>query len=404
MKKIVWSVSVGTTVLLGAGYCRGGATVQIADDAKIDFGYTIQAQVVGAEKYDSADNAFESDLDAKVRRARLRASADVTSWMSAMLQTDAAPGEKGRAGMDWRLIDAWVALKPHELFNIYVGENLAPANRQNLTSAGSLMALDWPGVTYKTLTWGARSMYAFSTETFSDSDSGLRGESDVRDTGVTLFGSRSLGTNVHFKYYLGGYDGIQATGGDEPRFTARVQLNFLAPEKDYYCQSAYLGKKKTVGVGASFDKQDNVTNIGTVAEVNYTFYTVDAFADLPVGKGQLTVEAAYENLDFEAESDSGTVTALPSGLAQSAGDGFYVQAGYLIGGKWQPWAEYEHWDSKSADRKGDFDTYRVGLTYYFKGHNANVKVGYEQLRSDTGIRGTTDDTLNTVVTAFSSTY
>ena len=69
--------------------------------------------------------------------------------------------------------------------------------------------------------------------------------------GVTLFGSGSLSDTSHLKYYLGFYDGIQASGSDKSdrnlRMTARAQLNLFDAEAGYYNLSTYLGKKKTLG-------------------------------------------------------------------------------------------------------------------------------------------------------------
>jgi len=50
---------------------------------------------------------------------------------------------------------------------------MAPAQRSNLTSSGGFLALDRPGITYRTLSWGARGKYAFTNTTFGDSNSKL---------------------------------------------------------------------------------------------------------------------------------------------------------------------------------------------------------------------------------------
>ena len=66
---------------------------------------------------------------------------------------------------------------------------------------------------------------------------------------------------------------------------------------------------------------------------------------------------------------------------ETQGNGFYGQLGYYIN-KWQPWVMYETWDSDGASDAGDWDAFRVGLNYYLKGHNANIKMGYETVNND----------------------
>ncbi len=88
---------------------------------------------------------------------------------------------------------------------------------------------------------------------------------------------------------------------------------------------------------------------------------------------------------------------------QSQGDGWYAQVGYYIN-KWQPWFGYEKWDADASNDKGDFDAYRVGLTYYFAGHNANIKIGYEHFEADEEFTGMTEDTIDTILVGAYMTY
>jgi hypothetical protein len=347
------------------------------------------------------DGALDSTEDFKLRRARIRLKLTVHEWVEGFLQTEAA--DTAGTGTDMRLIDAFVTLKPIGWTQLVMGEHMSPASRQNVTSSGVLMAMDRPGINYKTLTWGTRAVTALGTRTFSDSDAGLRGDVDVRDTGATLFGSGSLADDVHLKYYLGAYDGIQAAGSDDLRFTARGQVNLFDAEGGYFNSSTYLGKKKTVALGASYDTQPNV---GTgAAPFDYGFYTADLFTEWPVGPGSATFECAYENLDLDdtvaAPLEDGSLpTANP---IQSQGDGFYAQAGYYVN-QWQPWVLFETWDSDAGDGKGGYDLVRVGVTYYIAGQSANIKAGYERVMADTPIKQTSDDTIDTFSVGVYLTY
>ena len=267
------------------------------------------------------------------------------------------------------------------------------------------MAIDRPGINYKTLTWGTRSATRFATKSFSDCDAGLRGGVDVRDTGATLFGRRSLTDTLHVKGYAGTYNGVQSDTTDDLRLTARGQVNLFDAEPKFFQSSTYLGKKKTVGIGAAYDTQANVEGDAVQGTYDYGFYTADLFVDWPVGPGTVTFETAYENLDL----GDGKPTTLEDGTLssrdpmQSQGDGYYVQAGYHWN-KWQPWVEYESWSSDADTGKGSYDLYRIGVSYFILGHNANIKLGYEQVKADAPLDGTEEDTINTVVLGTYLTY
>jgi hypothetical protein len=215
--------------------------------------------------------------------------------------------------------------------------------------------------------------------------------------GLTFFGSGSLSDTTHLKYYLGFYDGIQNSTGltdKNLRTTARAQLNFFDSEPGYYNSSTYLGKKKTVGFGVSYDVQDQVQGNAIDGYGDYAYYSIDAFAEWPLGEGTLTAEAAFSDLDLDSVTAAAT---------RSEGDGFYVQAGYFMN-NWQPWIEFESWDAKTVGGLGDYDMYRIGITYYLKGQNANIKLGLESFDPDINFSGTTESSLSTIVLGFYVTY
>jgi len=402
MRTVWWSTAVLTMCVASAAF--GGAKVEIDEEASIDIGFRVQALAIATEKDLDGDGAFDSDTDFKVRRGRLRLKGIVNEQVSAFLQTDVGSGADG-SGLDWRLIDAFVTLQPCDQLSIIAGENMAPASRQNLTSSGALMCMDRPGMNYKTLTWGTRSVYAFANNTFADADAGLRGDVDVRDTGVTLFSSKSLTDTLHTKCYAGAYDGVQLRAEDNVRMTARAQVNLFDAEAGYYNQSTYVGGKKTVGLGASYDFQPDVASKADGGPADYSFWTVDAFMDLPLGPGHVTVEGAFQTLDLDdmvLDLDADPETEL-TGTEHAAGDGYYVQAGYLLD-KVQPWIGFEQWDSDAETGRGSYDLYRAGLTYFLKGHNANLKAGYEKLESDTAIGATMEDSIESFVLGCYVTY
>ncbi|MBT3191911.1 MAG: hypothetical protein HN341_05090, partial [Verrucomicrobia bacterium] len=108
-------------------------------------------------------------------------------------------------------------------------------------------------------------------------------------------------------------------------------------------------------------------------------------------------------VDATALDHDGIVETAGVNAKQSQGEGFYVQAGYLVN-SWQPWVEYETWESDADDGTGSYDMYRVGLSYYIKGHNANIKAGFERLESDTTVLSSTSDTIDSFVMGCYVTY
>ena len=392
------AVSTGLLAsLVIAAPAWAGAELKIDDESSINLGFRAQALAKFIESDLDGDGSFEDYTDFQVRRARIRLLGKVNKHISAFLQTEFGDDSAGNGG-DVRMIDAFVRVNYNPWAQIYAGLNMAPASRQSTTSSGGLMAIGRPGNNTKNLTWGTRSLGRFSTATISDTASSLNGlaTNSVRDMGVTLFGSGSLSDTSHLKYYLGFYDGIQVSGNSDRnlRMTARAQLNFFDAEAGYYNTSTYLGKKKTLAFGVSYDVQDEVQVATAGGYGDYAYYSVDAFAEWPMGEGTLTAEAAFSDLDL----DGANANAL-----RSEGDGFYVQAGYFQN-NWQPWIEYENWDSKATSGQGDYDAYRVGISYVFKGHNANVKAGFETVNSDINFSGTSEDSITSFIIGFFITY
>lgn len=379
-----------------------GMKLKISDDTNIDLGFRLQTQFLTTDNEDGTTG--DSYDDFVVRRARLRLGGSVTKWMSFFIQTEKG-STTGGSGYDMRLIDTFVTLNLDPMAKLYLGQNMAPAGRQITTTSGGLMAIDRPSITNYNLTWGLNGRMNFNTANFPDGNLSLSNGTAVRDEGLTLFGSRSFNEDFHFKYYLGVYDGIQEAGEDDKRFTGRVQFNLFDPEPGYYNTSTYLGKKRTVGFGLSYDTQDRIATDNILGEIDYDWFELDAFVDYPVGPGSLTFEAAYSNLDLDGATQLDDTSGTLKDARQTEGNGWYMQAGYFFK-DWnvQPWAGYEVWDSEAADGTGSFDAWRLGVSYFFKGHNANIKAGYERLESDTNISGSSEDAVNTFLVGFYITY
>lgn len=376
-----------------SGPAGAGAVLKIDDEASLNLGFRIQALTILSDLDIDGDGSFDDDTNFRIRRGRFRLAAKVNKNVSAFIQTESADGGS------MNFIDAWINLKYNNWAQLFVGEHMAPSSRQATTSSGALMAIGRPGNNTKNLTWGARALSRFSTATVGETnDPMISGKNAVRDDGMTFFGTGSFDDKTHLKYYAGIYDGVNnaSTDDDSLRFTTRAQLNLFDAEPGYFNSSTYLGKKKTVGFGVSYDTQSDVQDKMGGGTADYSYWSIDAFTDWPVGEGYLTAEAAFSNLDLDDASAS---------AIQSQGDGWYFQAGYYIN-QWQPWIEFESWDGDAAtSNAGDYDSYRFGISYFLKGHNANVKLGFEKFDSDVVFGGTNnEDSIDTIVLGFYTTY
>ena len=372
-------------VLLGSSAAVAGFKLKDDDgNEKIDLGFRLQVQAISTDRDLDGDGNFDGFEDFRIRRARFRLKGTVNEHFGMFFQTDVS-------GNDIQMIDAYIHLKKDAKLQAFAGQHLSPSGRQNITSSGTLLALDRPGVIYKALTWGGRALSTFDTSTYGDSDSGIRGPAQVRDTGITLFGVNSK-DKTHFKYYFGMYDGTSAPGTDSERMTGRLQFNFGDAEPSYYSVATYLGGKNTFSIGVSYDTQSDVAGSRT-PQTDYTFWNVDLFAEKPMGDGTVNFEAAFLNLDLDDAN------------LQAQGDGFYVQAAYLMSSKkWQPWFLYEDWSADATTGKGSYDLWRVGVSYFMKGHNANFKIGYENFSADANIGSSNEDSIGSLVMGLYTTY
>jgi hypothetical protein len=393
--------------------------MKISDDTQIDLGFRVQTQFIATNDNSGGDG--ESEENFNVRRARFRLGGSITEYVKFFMQTDFGNKDSG-VGADVRIIDAMVNIHYKNVANFIMGEWMAPASRQTTTSSGAMMAIDRPNITNYNLTWGLNGKVGFNTgPNFAQGDLKIGNDVAVRDLGITFFNSTSFSDTLHGKFYAGLYDGIDNTK-DNLRFTARAQMNFFDPEPGYFNLSTYLGKKKTVGIGVSYDYQKDFAQDTSKGWVDYNWVEVDGFVDYPLGPGALTAEVAYQNLDLDnakalitgstttATADLGTgavtttTTPTTQNAKQTSGDGLYGQIGYYLEDyKVQPWFGFDYWKTDAGNDIGSFSSYRVGASYFFKGHNANIKAGYEYFKAKESVPGE-EDKIHTFVTGFYVTF
>jgi len=250
-----------------------------------------------------------------------------------------------KTGAGMFIQDAFLTLKPFgDLAKLDVGYMLPPMTHNALQGAGTLYGWD------------------YFANSFRHSDVFGAGAAPVgRDAGLQV---RGLVLGNMLEYRVGLFQGLRkpATATEVAarnflRFTGRVQLNLFDPETGFFYAGTYFGSKKVVSFGASFDVQGSYKNFG-----------VDGFADLPLGPGVLTAQAALSYWDGGSD-----VPALPKFLAE------IVEAGYLLPDlRISPIVRFEHLGATVGNPETHPDETRVsfGGAYWPFAHNLNLKLFY----------------------------
>ncbi len=301
-----------------------------------------------------------------VRRIRLLAGGTLFGKFEYFFDTDSpnlfkANAETGAKSQGLIVQDAYATWKAaDDYFKIDAGYMLVPGAHNALQGAGTLYGLDYFSNSF-------RHASAFNSGT------------DVgRDAGVEL---RGLVLDNHIEYRLGLFQGFRrpsvpvVAGGPQaetvsrnaPRAAGRLQINFLDAETGFFYAGTYLGKKKVLSVGASYDTQND-----------YHHWAVDGFLDMPVGPGTLTAQvnfAKWNGGDF-IPVQALLPAALPSQTAFMAEAGYNIDAAQL-----SPIVRYELRNIKNQTQGNpDEARYSLGLAYWPYGHNINVKAFFTRVQ------------------------
>jgi hypothetical protein len=209
-----------------------------------------------------------------------------------------------------------------------------------------------------------------------------------RDNGVMF---RGFLLNKHIDYRIAITNGVQdgakmkdatatapqvnAATGECPRFSGRLAYNFFDAEEGFFLAGTYLRAKKILSLGFAYDVQPGVYGAHDNLH-QYWGLGGDIFLDLPVGKK----DRVSGQLDFVAYGGDTNPTR---------GKGFLFDLGYAIG-KFEPIVAVD-WYRGGAPLldaagtavtgfKKDFFGLHVGANYWFKGHTANLKLDYGQVK------------------------
>jgi hypothetical protein len=297
-----------------------------------------------------------------LRRMRLMVGLTFGSQIEFFFETDSphlghnvsADTSAGRSSIGMKVQDAFMTWKPMDEFKLDGGLLLVPFSHNSVQGATTLYGLDY----------------------FESSflQSGALGNFAGRDVGVQ---ARGLVIG-HLEYRLAVLTGhrevldpmmlpMTPQTRSELRIAGRVQYNVFDPETAYFYAGTYAGTKNILSFGAAVDHQDA-----------YTAFDVDAFADIPVGGGNVvTGQAAV--LHYDGGSWLKTVPKQTD---------FVIEGGFRLGAlKISPILRFE--EQMRADTVNAMGDTVAGVNYMYVsagvawwpfGHNLNVKAFYTYVK------------------------
>jgi hypothetical protein len=338
----------------------GGVAVHAEDKPALTVGLRLQGWYL-AERQGAPDGGTAQDF--LLRRGYLSLNGKMSSTVSAFVHL--AGDRIGQAGLDVpglglgtgvALRDAWLAWQPHPALALQAGRMYVPFTRAFGTeSTFTLLTLDLPQTQ-----GGGRGALFYPSKV-------------GRDDGLVAWG-RLFGGRL--QYRAGVMDGVEgpANPGDSLRFAGRVSLSLLEHEAGWFNRGTHLGDKRVLAVSLGFDRQ---ADLALAADVRKTYraWTADVFLDHPLGKGAVTVEAAF--VDGHA-----LPTGLPfAGVAAGASARLaYVQAGYLM-----PWRlgrgrlqAYGRAEKVFVPDGEDASLPAAGVSYIVRGHDLKLTADWSR--------------------------
>jgi hypothetical protein len=193
-----------------------------------------------------------------------------------------------------------------------------------------------------------------------------------RDAGVQM---RGLLFGEHLEYRVGMFQGLRvgllpASAGSEAevgavnffRVAARLQINLLDAEPDFFYQGTYLGTKKILSFGGFYDFQDQYLSAGG-----------DVILDLPVGPGILSAQANVVYWD-----GGNFIQTLHKHTAIMAEVGYLIRALML-----SPTLRMEQLIAAEPTASTPSEArYGGGLAFWPWGHTSNFKALYTYVHRD----------------------
>ncbi len=350
-------------------------TVTEGKDASTTVKFLLQVQAQAEQNATYNEKGWAGDFF--VRRARILLFGDVTPFVNYFVETDEPDyGKRGNNNPSFFVQDAYITLHLYKNdLKLDMGMLLLPFSHNGRQAASSLLPVDYD----------ISSVFGRYPVEGSQSVVGR------------VFGAELSGFVIHghlnYIFLVSNGQDAQATKittstavlnpNDTKRFTGRLQYNVFNTDDvlGFFYAGTYLGAKRILSVGASYDEQpnsisDDLENVNFTKVGNYSAYDVDVFLDYPIAypsidSGVVTVQAAYLRYNYD-------------NLNYNDGTAFYVEAGYLfpwvVGwGRLEPVIKIDNFSSSETPSNGTylkFTRYHFGVNYWIKEHEANIKAEY----------------------------
>lgn len=342
----------GGVLLLGLGVntASAGPVIEVGDSGSLKIDY--QVQMIGEMKDTGNGPDGKGDTDRfYFRRNRLSFMGSMNDSVGYTFQLENS-GTDGTVGF----LDGYLDLKASDALQVRAGKFKHIVSREVLEHCFVPLSAD-------------RTIYGL----------GPYAGKSTRDYGAVLWGNIA---NDKLQYRVavlnGNENNYSGKRKDSFRYSGRVHLTLLDPENDYGYKGTYLGKKKVLTVGASYDmEKDAAFNSTTNDAKDYKAYSYDVFFEYPSAAGTITLSSAYSKYDFDKGGLNGYAEA--QGVSGEK-NGTYWKAGYMIG-KVQFFGRYEDWTfaNYGADNQNVKWT-AGGINYYIK--DSDLKLTAEYAKTD----------------------
>lgn len=331
LKKLLSVVAV-FGFLLGFAANANAAKIPISDTSFLDIHGYIQNWL-----FMPMDQGPSLKTDFYLRRVRLLFTGQITPKIKFFIGTlNGDMGKDGNMTSRTMIADAWMEFTLSESLTINAGLLKLPFSRHMQQTGAKLHGLDFHGAFLKRY-----------------------GGIGHRDFGVM---ARGLLFNKKLDYRIALVDGLEYAPGvpavnkkDNLRIVGRLGYNVFDAEPGYFLAGSYLGTKKVLSFGVSFDLQPGVG--GNTRDDLYSAIAFDAFADIPMGENGIV-----STLNIYSFGAGGMVPK---------GSGMWIDFGYRIK-KIEPLIALEFY-SPANGNAGKRNTILGGINWWIHGHNANIK-------------------------------
>jgi hypothetical protein len=345
MRKLFPAVAFALCLVFFMSNARA-AKVAISEDAFLDIHGYAQGWLYAPINHEGKDPTIITDF--YLKRVRLLFGGQIAPKVKFFIGTlNGNMGIDGDMSPRTLIADAWVEYDVADYLKINAGLLKLPFSRHMQQTGGKLHGLDFH-------------------DSFLKRDGVAIGH---RDMGIM---ARGLLADNQIDYRLAVLDGKEYAPGDTsatppvpvtnkddmPRIVGRIGYNVFDPEPDYFWAGTYLGKKKVLSFGASFDIQSGVG--GDKGDELYYAFAFDAFADIPMEENGIvgTLNVYYYG---------------PGGIIPK-GYGLWGDFGYRIK-KIEPLVALEWYEPEEGD-VGKRQAVLGGLNWWMHGHNVNIKLQF----------------------------